>query len=181
MGINDGPCRAPSCSNPAHSKGLCHKHYWRLTKNGSLDLSPRMSVVERFWSKVDKRGPDECWPWLAGGDGQGYGHFKPAGPGSGTRAHQFVYELLVGSVPDGMVIDHTCHDDSCPTPGDRCPHRRCVNPAHLAIVTNAANVARAAKRRRCPRGHEYTPENTLPDPVKGRICLTCRALRGGSR
>ena len=178
MGTNDGSCRAPGCQNPAHSRGLCHKHYWRLMKNGSLDLPQRMSAEDRFWSKVDKRGPDECWPWLAGGDGQGYGHFKPRS-WVGVRAHRFAYELVIGPVPEDKVIDHTCHDDYCPTPGEACPHRRCCNPAHLQLVTNAENVARAVKRHRCPRGHEYTPENTLPDPVKGRVCLTCRTLRGG--
>jgi hypothetical protein len=28
-------------------------------------MSKRKTLEERFWSKVDKRGPDECWPWLA--------------------------------------------------------------------------------------------------------------------
>ena len=35
-----------------------------------LDLA--RDAEHRFWPKVDKRGPDECWPWLAGADGDGY-------------------------------------------------------------------------------------------------------------
>ena len=30
------------------------------------------SVEERFWEKVDRRGPDECWPWTAYSDRYGY-------------------------------------------------------------------------------------------------------------
>jgi hypothetical protein len=25
-----------------------------------------MTIEERFWSRVDVRGPDECWPWSDG-------------------------------------------------------------------------------------------------------------------
>lgn len=34
------------------------------------------NCLERFWTKVDVRGPDECWPWLAAIT-DGYGRFCP--------------------------------------------------------------------------------------------------------
>jgi len=34
------------------------------------------SDVARFWSKVDKRGPDDCWEWNAHKYPNGYGLFR---------------------------------------------------------------------------------------------------------
>jgi len=33
------------------------------------------TTEQRFWSKVDKRGPDECWPWTAASIPGGWGYF----------------------------------------------------------------------------------------------------------
>lgn len=79
--------------------------------------------MERFWSKVDKT--DECWLWVASTDRGGYGHFGDAG--KMVRAHRFSWELVNGPIPEGMQVDHRCHV------------RRCVNPAHLRLVTNQQN------------------------------------------
>lgn len=87
------------------------------------------------------------------------------------HAHRVSYEVHVGPIPRGWVIDHLCHnaDTSCHADAE-CPHRRCVNPAHLAAVTyqinrlsgKATEAKRAAMlaKTHCPRGHELTPDNT---------------------
>lgn len=102
-----------------------------------------MSPEDRFWAKVDRRGPDECWEWLAALSSKGYGnaHFDDRTKAKG--AHQISYELCVGPVPSGMLLDHTCHnrDQSCQG-GNNCRHRRCVNPAHLEPVTALTNSRR---------------------------------------
>lgn len=151
-------------------------------------------VEERFWSKVDKSGgPDACWPWLAAIDQGGYGTFW-AGVGRSTRPHIFAYESEIGVVPNGLDLDHVCHtrDLSCEG-GPTCLHRKCVNPAHLEPVTRRVNLKRgrlkgpidgggAAKYQRdkthCPKGHEYTAENTYTPPSRpsARYCRRCHLL-----
>gem|GEM_PF-6576504 len=34
-----------------------------------------MDVSDRFWSKVDIRGPNDCWEWQAKRHPRGYGVF----------------------------------------------------------------------------------------------------------
>lgn len=42
-------CKVPDCPNPAHSRGCCYKHYWRLMKYGSTDLPPRPPRAATSW------------------------------------------------------------------------------------------------------------------------------------
>lgn len=81
-------------------------------------------VRDRFWSKVDKSG--DCWLWGGHKDNRGYGRGY-VHHGSQPAAHRMVYELEVGPIPAGMLVDHMCRT------------RLCVRPAHLRVVTDAQN------------------------------------------
>src|SRR5260221_529381 len=114
-----------------------------------------------FWSKVERRGPNECWPWAGADNGQGYGRTHM--DGRRTYAHRVAYILSVGPVPPGLHVDHLCHgwDTDCPG-GSTCPHRRCVNPGHLEAVPQRTNLlrgrgvsTRAAVKTHCVRGHAF--------------------------
>lgn len=135
---------------------------------------------ERFWAKVDRSGgANACWPWTSTLDAYGYG--THAVGRSMRRAHRIAYRYLVGPIPDGLQLDHQCHNraESC-AGGPSCVHRRCVNPAHLAPATNVENTrrGRAGEHNRvtthCQNGHELTPENVYVTKRGQRQCRTCR-------
>ena len=133
----------------------------------------------RFWSKVDVGHPLGCWEWAGALRRDGYGAFSVGSRTDGTSrqvlAHRVAYELLIGLIPDGLVIDHLCRN------------RGCVNPDHLEPVTNRENVrrgyvgamagARQAAKSHCPQGHEYDEANTYVDRSGGRYCRACRNER----
>ena len=78
-----------------------------------------------------------CWLWTGYIDTKGYGraHHPHRYGFPSIGAHRLVYELLVGPIPPGLHLDHTCHDATVCPGGPTCPHRRCVNPAHLFLGT----------------------------------------------
>lgn len=91
----------------------------------------------RFLRKVFFRA-DGCWEWLGGTKSlvykdrkYSYGVYSVYGtPQSATGAHQYSYFIHKGPVPEGMEIDHLCHN------------KLCVNPAHLEAVTHRENCRR---------------------------------------
>jgi hypothetical protein len=121
--------------------------------------------IARFWSKVAVSYPNDCWEWLGGRFETGYGQFNAGG--KALRAHRVAYEIVHGPVPEGLVLDHLCRNPLC------------CNPAHLEAVTNRENTLRGigptaanAQKTHCPRGHAYTPPNTIQHGGK-RECRIC--------
>lgn len=57
-------------------------------------------------------------------------------------AHRWAYEQTFGPIPEGMDIDHKCHNEdmNC-LGGEGCYHRPCVNPKHLTARARRANLA----------------------------------------
>ncbi len=169
-------CSIEGCDRKMSGRGWCAMHYARWNNHGD-PLAPvgiRGDDTARFWSKVDKRGPDDCWLWT-GTILKDSGYAVLTVAGKVRSAHRFAYELLVGPIPDGLTIDHTCHSRnlaSC-AGGPTCAHRRCVNPAHLEPVTAVENSQRAV-RDHCKHGHPFDEANTYWAPKTGkRVCRAC--------
>lgn len=125
---------------------------------------------ERFWRKVDRAGPEDCWLWNASLTNQGYGQVWMKELGRPASAHRWAYERLVGPIPVGLSLDHLCRV------------RNCVNPAHLEPVTHAENMRRAAGlKTHCPWGHEYTEENIYRGSDGTAVCRFCKKKVRGVR
>ena len=130
---------------------------------------PSRPLHERFWEKVDRRGPDECWEWTASRTHRGYGRIRSE-VGRHAHAHRVAYELLVGPIPEGLVIDHLCRN------------RGCVNPAHLEPVTAEENHRRGDHSKplwsHCKQGHPLEGENLYVrasgESAGKRQCQICR-------
>ena len=114
-----------------------------------------MDVV-RFWAKVDRRGPDDCWVWKGAVHvGKGYGAFYVSDNQRQHGSHIISWELTHGPVPAGLCVCHSC-DVRYPV-GD-ITYRRCCNPAHLWLGTNAQNSADMVAKGRQATGERLRLE-----------------------
>lgn len=81
----------------------------RVLRVGSVGDDVYVSRLrERLFAKIHRRGPRDCWEWTAYRSAKGYGQIGVAR--KVMPAHRVIYELLVGPIPDGMVIDHLCRN-----------------------------------------------------------------------
>lgn len=90
--------------------------------------------ISKFWSKVAKAGPLECWEWKAGISGTGYGAFWHAG--KTLKAHRVALELSGAGNGNGLLCTHSCDN------------RKCCNPAHLKWGTSTDNVREMFQRNK---------------------------------
>lgn len=114
-------------------------------------LSQKRPLAQRFWEKVDKRGPDDCWEWQAALTEDGYGNFKVGSMIDGTldaiKAHRVAYTLQYGPIEDGL---HCLH---------KCDNSKCVNPSHLYLGTHQDNMDDRKQRNR----HASLPGEANPN------------------
>lgn len=103
-------------------------------------------------SKVEKH-PDGCWLWTAACFGNGYGAFRTP-PGEEGRAHRWAYAYFVGPIPEGLHVLH------------RCDIRRCVNPDHLWVGTDADNQADMTQKGRGRYGERNGIGHLTADDVR---------------
>ena len=88
--------------------------------------------------------------------------------GMGYKAHRFFYAWLIGPLPIGQEhgeLDHLCRNT------------RCVNPAHIELVSGRVNclrgvgpTAKNARKTHCLKGH---PLPTSVNYRNERVCGTC--------
>lgn len=103
-----------------------------------------------------------CWEWQGWLNDKGYGYIHDGG--RDQPVYRVLWRLVVGPIPDGYELDHTCVNPAC------------LNPAHLEPVTHAENQRRIAERQTSCRkaGHDWTdPRNVRVRPNGLRHCAEC--------
>ena len=123
-------CNIGGCDRTLYSRGWCSKHYWRWRRHGDPRGGGRRysTPEEAFAARTERRG--ECLVWAGLKNGGGYGHLQVNGRITG--AHRYAWERENGPIPDGMLIDHICHN------------RACVNVDHLRLATRQQNSSNRA-------------------------------------
>ena len=121
------------------------------------DSALRANLAERFWLKVDRRGPNECWAWLPSLGTADYGSVT-IDSNLTTSPHRVAFALTNGVIPDGRLIRHNCDNPPC------------CNPSHLLIGTHLDNA-----RDRVERGRQAIPRPKRLDPLNVRFTDAMRA------
>lgn len=117
-------------------------------------VSTMEEIKARFWSNVDKRGTDECWPWMAGRFLEGYGQFRVWK--KHIKAHRFSYEITIGPIGKGLLACHTCDNPPC------------CNPKHIFVGTHADNARDMTAKGRGYKG----PRPSFPGELNPAAKLT---------
>jgi hypothetical protein len=100
------------------------------------------AAIARLFDGVNVLDYKSCWIWDGAKVKDGYGFV--ARQIDGKRRTIFVHRLswvtYFGEVPDGMVVDHTCHTADIDNCIGECKHRACFNPYHLRTVSFSENL-----------------------------------------
>lgn len=119
-------CTFEDCMNQHYGRGLCRRHWARDRYAGTpAGIRTHHKTPEQAYAANLKRD-GACIVWTGTIGAQGYGNLVVEG--SKMLAHRYSWQRVNGPIPDGMFLDHKCHN------------RACVNVEHLRIATPKQNV-----------------------------------------
>ena len=119
-------------------KTYCSRECWRVSQMNKCG-----SATERLKAR-SVENENGCWIWSGSKATRGYGKMRVNGVG--TAAHRYSYSVNHGSIPDGMIVCHTCDTPSC------------VNPDHLFVGTTKDNYDDMIKKG---RGYKFLHEGRV--------------------
>ena len=99
-------------------------------------------LMRRFWENVIKTDSG-CWIWTGGHTKEGYGRFW-----NGMRKvlpNRFLYERVIGQIPEGLLLCHSCDNPPCVNPDHQFPGTYQDN--QLDAVSKGRRKSRTARRR----------------------------------
>lgn len=130
-----------------------HVWYSKFCSRHCRDAFGKKDPVVRFWSKVDRRGDDECWEWQGRRDKNGYGRFSLR-HGFSVGAHRYSWEQTNGPIPKGAMILHSCDNPPC------------NNPRHLSPGNASQNAKQMVERGRGLTGERMPKHKVTEEDVR---------------
>jgi len=102
-------------------------------------MSRKKSIAEKIWPKVDIRGPEECWPFLANrSNGRGNISLYINGRSTSMYASKAAWVATYGDPGKQYVLHH-------------CDVPYCCNPAHMYLGDHPQNMSDMWERNRPSR------------------------------
>ena len=129
-------CSIDGCESTHYGRGWCQMHYKRWKKHGTTDDNLLSHNAEaRFLGRLKREG--DCLIYQAGQRGL---YVDISVDGRRRGVHRYAWERVNGPIPEGMQIDHICHNT------------RCVEISHLRLALPHQNGA----NRSGPLSHSKT-------------------------
>ena len=155
-------CFMEGCEKPILAKGACQAHYQMIKIHGQ-PVSPKTG-------KKPGPKPDPTKPRSRHG---------AARQAEGTRRK---YLKIGGVCPGGhrLTEDNTHRYLREDTGKEKIVCRDCIQERYRAEKGGEVAPSNASKTH-CPRGHEYSADNTYVKTDGSRLCRKCRAINGRAR
>lgn len=157
---------------------VCGKHFhpWagreQTTKVCSLKCNGAHSGAKNSNTDADfesyyKKSSDGCWNWIGPIRWNGYGlwHVNQ----TKSLAHRASYERYIGPIPEGLVVCHACDN------------RKCVNPNHLWVGSQADNLADMRRKGRAHKGPSVHSEHHPLSKINVKIARKIRFDKRNAR